>query len=126
MHSVHLLFSTAGEAQPLKKAPQWMKRPCGVSFGFGGRLVSFANHKTATVDAHGGPGPMRDHGIITVSQVRNRLLIEATRKCAQAATHKKREDLLSFSHVVTEHVHETQLSVSQSLILNLPFLTGGD
>ncbi|TQS36689.1 hypothetical protein Golomagni_02853 [Golovinomyces magnicellulatus] len=26
----------------LKKAPKWFERPCGVSFGFGGKLVSFS------------------------------------------------------------------------------------
>ncbi|XP_034939412.1 protein transport protein Sec31A [Chelonus insularis] len=28
-------------AVALKKAPKWLKRPCGVSFGFGGKLISF-------------------------------------------------------------------------------------
>ncbi|KAH8233407.1 hypothetical protein KR026_007815 [Drosophila bipectinata] len=27
----------------LTRAPKWMKRPCGVAFGFGGKLVSFDN-----------------------------------------------------------------------------------
>ena len=27
----------------LPKAPRWLERPCGVSFGFGGKLVSFSN-----------------------------------------------------------------------------------
>eukprot|EP01135_Chromosphaera_perkinsii_P003316 Nk52_evm16s240 gene=Nk52_evmTU16s240 len=31
----------AGGATPLKKAPKWLCRPCGVSFGFGGKVVSF-------------------------------------------------------------------------------------
>ena len=25
----------------LKKPPKWLKRPCGASFGFGGKLVTF-------------------------------------------------------------------------------------
>lgn len=33
---------------PLRKAPVWMKRPCGATFGFGGKLVSFVNHKVRT------------------------------------------------------------------------------
>ncbi|KAH8277557.1 hypothetical protein KR018_000691 [Drosophila ironensis] len=34
----------------LTRAPKWMKRPCGVSFGFGGKLVSFdATSKTVKV-----------------------------------------------------------------------------
>ena len=27
--------------EPMRKAPKWMKRPAGASFGFGGKLVSF-------------------------------------------------------------------------------------
>ena len=42
-----------GESVPLRKAPAWMRRPAGASFGFGGKLVSFANHKTQTTDAGG-------------------------------------------------------------------------
>lgn len=26
---------------PLNKAPKWLMRPCGLSFGFGGKLTSF-------------------------------------------------------------------------------------
>ncbi len=34
-------------AAALTKAPKWLKRPVGVSFGFGGKLVSFAPKKGA-------------------------------------------------------------------------------
>ena len=30
-----------GDSFSLKKAPKWLERPCGVSFGFGGKVVSF-------------------------------------------------------------------------------------
>jgi len=30
----------------LRKAPKWLKRPVGATFGFGGTLVSFAPKKT--------------------------------------------------------------------------------
>ena len=30
-----------GPKQPMKKAPAWMKRPCGATFGFGGQLAGF-------------------------------------------------------------------------------------
>lgn len=33
----------------LKKAPKWLKRPCGISFGFGGKLVSY-NATARTVE----------------------------------------------------------------------------
>ncbi|XP_061393011.1 protein transport protein Sec31A [Musca vetustissima] len=35
--------------QDLKYAPKWIKKPCGVTFGFGGKLVSF-NNKTKTIN----------------------------------------------------------------------------
>ena len=30
-----------GPKAPMKKAPAWMRRPCGATFGFGGQLVGF-------------------------------------------------------------------------------------
>ena len=30
----------------LQKAPKWLERPCGVSFGFGGKVISFADKST--------------------------------------------------------------------------------
>ncbi|XP_065370219.1 protein transport protein Sec31A [Calliphora vicina] len=33
----------------LKYAPKWIKKPCGVTFGFGGKLVSF-NNKSKTIN----------------------------------------------------------------------------
>ena len=40
---------TAGETQPLRKAPAWMRRPCGATFGFGGKLVSSSSWVVGTV-----------------------------------------------------------------------------
>ncbi|GFH27783.1 WD_REPEATS_REGION domain-containing protein, partial [Haematococcus lacustris] len=57
----------SGETVPLKKAPVWMKRPCGATFGFGGRLVTFANHRVTAMDASG-QQVQRDQGIVTLSQ----------------------------------------------------------
>ena len=35
---------------PLTKAPKWLRRPCGVSFGFGGKLISFDSTSTQVGD----------------------------------------------------------------------------
>ena len=46
-------FFSKAQTQPpaasfsLKKAPKWLERPCGAAFGFGGKIVSFKNEKTA-------------------------------------------------------------------------------
>ena len=36
-----------GESFSLNKAPQWLERPCGASFGFGGKVISFKATKAA-------------------------------------------------------------------------------
>lgn len=51
-------FFSKAQSQPqaasfsLEKAPKWLERPCGASFGFGGKILSFRNRKTA-VDKQG-------------------------------------------------------------------------
>ena len=46
-------FFSKAQSQPqaasfsLKKAPKWLERPCGASFGFGGKIVSFKTTKAA-------------------------------------------------------------------------------
>mmetsp|Transcript_24380 Transcript_24380/g.43410 ORF Transcript_24380/g.43410 Transcript_24380/m.43410 type:complete len:1160 (-) Transcript_24380:43-3522(-) len=54
-----------GHPKPLAKAPKWLARPCGVAFGFGGRLVSFSNQQH-TDPATGG---MLSRCTITATQV---------------------------------------------------------
>ncbi|KAL0027638.1 hypothetical protein WJX79_004520 [Trebouxia sp. C0005] len=54
----------AGPATPLKRAPAWLKRPAGVAFGFGNRLVSFKN-----ISRQGQAGEHVDAGIVTLSHV---------------------------------------------------------
>jgi len=46
-------YKSVGPATPLKKAPAWLKKPCGATFGFGGRLVSFGAQKLP--DGSSGP-----------------------------------------------------------------------
>ena len=59
-----LTICVAGPATPLKRAPAWLKRPAGVAFGFGGRLVSFKN-----TPRQGHAGEHVDAGIVTLSHV---------------------------------------------------------
>lgn len=47
------------------KAPAWLRRPAGAAFGFGGRLVQFANSKRQLP-----AGELVDAATITVKQVR--------------------------------------------------------
>jgi len=61
--------AAAGDAKPLKKAPTWMMRPCGATFGFGGRLVSFANHKQQITDPATGQVRQVDSATISMTQV---------------------------------------------------------
>ncbi|XP_039105190.1 protein transport protein Sec31B isoform X1 [Hyaena hyaena] len=49
---------------PLKKPPKWMRRPAGVSFAFGGKLVTFGLPSTP---AHQGPQPCLR--LVFISQV---------------------------------------------------------
>ena len=58
------MFTVAGPATPLKRAPAWLKRPAGAAFGFGNRLVSFKN-----VGRQGHVGEHIDTGVVTVSHV---------------------------------------------------------
>lgn len=59
---------STGETVPLRKAPQWMRRPVGATFGFGGKLVTFNNHKVQATDATG-QVVQRDQCVLTLSQV---------------------------------------------------------
>ncbi|CAK9869335.1 unnamed protein product [Sphagnum jensenii] len=52
-------YGCGGDAA-LTKAPKWLKRPVGVSFGFGGKLVSFFPKKGAPASSE-----VRIHSLIT-------------------------------------------------------------
>ncbi|XP_021375424.1 protein transport protein Sec31A-like isoform X2 [Mizuhopecten yessoensis] len=49
---------------PLQKAPKWLRRPCGASFAFGGKLVSFDGSKAQPSSQQ--PAPPRE---VFISQV---------------------------------------------------------
>lgn len=65
-------FFSKAQTQPqgaifsLKKAPHWLERPCGASFGFGGKVVSFrATRSTVDRDKDGKirPGEKRESAV---------------------------------------------------------------
>ena len=60
-----------------------MKRPCGATFGFGGKLVSFSHHKQQVTDASG-QVHVRDHPVISLSQVS--LAVHASLHASQSST----------------------------------------
>ncbi len=43
----------------LKTPPKWLRRPCGASFGFGGKLVTFGSDATAAATAVAGGAASR-------------------------------------------------------------------
>lgn len=62
-----------GDVKPLKRPPNWLRRPVGACFGFGGRLVSFVNHKQQLTDPMTGQVRAVETGAISISQVSQRL-----------------------------------------------------
>jgi hypothetical protein len=50
-------FSLLQVRMQLKTPPKWLRRPCGASFGFGGKLVTFENGDAAAAVAGSGSGP---------------------------------------------------------------------
>ncbi|KAI8473947.1 MAG: hypothetical protein J3K34DRAFT_161809 [Monoraphidium minutum] len=73
VETINADFSTtkvaSGASQPLKRAPVWMRRPGGVSFGFGGRLASFSHHKQQVTDPATGQVKAVDAPSVAISQV---------------------------------------------------------
>lgn len=58
------MHRATGPAQPLKRAPGWLKRPVGATFGFGGKLVAFSNSARQLQT-----GEVVETGQISISQV---------------------------------------------------------
>jgi protein transport protein SEC31 len=61
--------SIVGDGTPLRRAPAWMKRPVGATFGFGGRLVSFVNSRTQTTDPATGAVRAQDHASLSLRTI---------------------------------------------------------
>ncbi|KAJ7982263.1 protein transport protein SEC31-like B [Quillaja saponaria] len=53
------------------RAPKWYKRPVGVSFGFGGKLVSF-NPTSSAASVPVGPSEVHVHSLVTEDSLVNR------------------------------------------------------
>lgn len=56
--------AAAGAAQPLRRAPTWLRRPAAATFGFGGKLVAVSNVRRAQQG-----GEAYDSRLVTISQV---------------------------------------------------------
>ncbi|KAH9534416.1 hypothetical protein CY35_17G005100 [Sphagnum magellanicum] len=79
-------YSTA-----LTKAPKWLKRPVGVSFGFGGKLVSFAPKKGAGAGGAPATSEVRIHSLIT-----EEALVKRSTKFEEAIAGGERSSLRNF------------------------------
>ncbi|GFR43886.1 hypothetical protein Agub_g5015 [Astrephomene gubernaculifera] len=77
--------SVVGEATPLGKAPAWMRRPVGATFGFGGRLVSFTHNRSQHTDPATGAVRMQDSAVLSVKQVVTELDLVARSEGFEAA-----------------------------------------
>ena len=58
-----LRCAAAGAAQPLRRAPNWLRRPAAATFGFGGKLVAVSNARRAQQG-----GEAYDSRLVTISQ----------------------------------------------------------
>lgn len=47
-------YSLSGAKSKLGRAPKWLRKPVGASFGFGGKLATFDNHPNAVADTKKG------------------------------------------------------------------------
>ena len=56
--------AAAGAAQPLRRAPNWLRRPAAATFGFGGKLVAVSNVRRAQQG-----GEAYESRVVTISQV---------------------------------------------------------
>jgi protein transport protein SEC31 len=58
-------YSLSGVKSRIGRAPKWLRRPCGATFGFGGKLVSFDCQNFTT----GADGKKQGQSTMTVSQI---------------------------------------------------------
>eukprot|EP00245_Coleochaete_scutata_P005204 TRINITY_DN18571_c0_g2_i1.p1 TRINITY_DN18571_c0_g2~~TRINITY_DN18571_c0_g2_i1.p1 ORF type:complete len:1125 (-),score=228.11 TRINITY_DN18571_c0_g2_i1:535-3909(-) len=87
-------FTSMGERRPpsvMRRAPNWLKRPVGASFGFGGKLVSFGPRKSGP----GQPGTLSSevciHNVVT-----EEALLERSAKFEEAVAGSEKEVMKSF------------------------------
>ncbi|CAG2061706.1 unnamed protein product, partial [Timema podura] len=83
----------------LRKAPKWLRRPCGVSFGFGGKLVMFDSEPSQT-----------QQRLVYVSQV-----VTETDLISRSAQLEQALQYSQFSDYCQTKVSEAQTTHEQSL-----------
>jgi protein transport protein SEC31 len=107
-HGVNSDFSglshqeTSGPKVPMKRAPKWMKRPCGATFGFGGKLVA---HGATLKGAHASPGGV---SIISVkSESKEGVVVkEDSSEFENAVKSGDSHELINFCNVKKAHASE--------------------
>ncbi len=62
------IFSMVGAGMSNGRAPKWLIRPCGVSFGFGGKLVSFGKPNESQPIIVQISRVQQDHALVAASQ----------------------------------------------------------
>ncbi|KAL3683229.1 hypothetical protein R1sor_001251 [Riccia sorocarpa] len=64
-HEVGFAHAIRGTDTPVRKAPKWLKRPVGVSFGFGGKLITFGPTRRTGPGAVANASEIRLHNLVT-------------------------------------------------------------
>eukprot|EP01018_Ginkgo_biloba_P001782 Gb_38895 [translate_table: standard] len=89
----------SGGSSAFAKAPKWLKRPVGVSFGFGGKLASF--RPSEVQGAVGGPSEVYIHNLVTEDNLVIRsmefeaAIADGEKTSMRALCHRKAEDTMS-------------------------------
>ena len=65
-------FSLSGVQSKLKRAPKWLKKPIGVNFGFGGKLINFDNSQLTGIV----PNPSNVSAFVNSTKVNVRNIVE--------------------------------------------------
>lgn len=83
----------------LKIPPKWMKRACGASFGFGGKLVTFGDSKIAN----------EQHKVNIFQVVTDSNLVEKSLQLESAIANGQFSDYCKYKIDLTENEHEKDI-----------------